>query len=335
MARGARLRFVSDDEPGISRIGRARFRYVDATSGQTVGAAERARIQAIAIPPAWTDVWICPDPDGHIQATGRDDRGRKQYRYHADFRARRERLKFHALVPFGKALGPLRARIDADLRSPTLSRERVLAAMVSLLQRTYVRIGNDSYARANRTYGLSTLRCKHVDVDGATLAMCFVGKGGKRFEVQCCDARLARVVRRCRDLPGQVLFQYLDDDGEPVPVSSTDVNDYLRAATGVDATAKTFRTWGATLLAAQQLVLVEPPASPSAAARAVNDALRPVAEQLGNTLAVCKASYVHPIVIEEFTRGRLPERWEAGPRRRAGGLEVDERRLLHLLSDTP
>lgn len=313
------ISFVRDDTPGIKRLGTKRFRYVDAR-GRTITNGEVARIKALAIPPAWTDVWICPDPSGHIQATGRDAKGRKQYRYHPSFRQRRESVKFQGLIPFGEALGDLRARVDRDLRSPLLSRERVLAAIVALMERTYVRVGNEGYARANKTFGLTTLRCRHVDVDGHTLQLRFVAKGGKQVSIDCCDARLARVVRRCQDLPGQLLFQYLDGDGEPAAVSSSDLNAYLGFAT-----AKTFRTWGASLLAAKEFVAAEPGTS-------VPTVLKPVAERLHNTVAVCRNSYVHPTVVKRYEDGSLPELWAAGPSRAANRLSAEERKLLHVLT---
>jgi DNA topoisomerase-1 len=326
------LHFVTDDEPGIARRGTTRFRYVDETSGATVSdAAVLARIRSIAVPPAWHDVWISADPDGHIQATGRDAKGRKQYRYHPDFRRRRDRRKFHQLIPFGTALGSLRSTLDDDLRRGSLSRDRVVAAVVSLLERTYVRVGNEAYAKTNKSYGLTTLRCAHADLDGSRLRLHFTGKAGKQFDVTCCDPRLARVVRRCQELPGQLLFQYLDGD-EPVRITSSDVNDYLRRNTGLDATAKTFRTWGGTLLAAQQLVAIDVPDSSRAAASAIKEALEPVSAQLGNTIAVCRASYVHPKVLSLFETGRLTGCWDAGPKRDAAGLRSDERRLLHVLA---
>ncbi|HVV36315.1 MAG TPA: hypothetical protein VHC63_06895 [Acidimicrobiales bacterium] len=307
------ITFVSDQTPGIRRQRRGRakhFTYISPT-GRELNGAVAARINALAIPPAWTDVWICPDPNGHIQATGRDARGRKQYRYHPQYRQGRERAKFRNLVPFGEALGALRARIDTDLRSPTLTYERVVAGVVALIGETFVRVGNESYARTNETYGITTLRTNHVDVSGTHLHLCFVGKGGKEFDLDCCHPRVARLVRRLQDLPGQRLFQYVDDDGVVRAVSSNNVNDYLRTATGVDATAKTFRTWGASLLAAQQLRVDPPPK--------LNDALRPVADALGNTLAVCKASYVHPRVIALHEKGTLHDAWARGPARAAGG----------------
>ncbi|MEY2470026.1 MAG: topoisomerase [Actinomycetota bacterium] len=313
-----RLSFVRDDAPGIRRRGRRRFRYVDAR-GREVPAKVKARIESLAIPPAWSDVWICPDPGGHIQATGRDARGRKQYRYHSTFRNRRERAKFRGLVPFGEALGDLRTRIDADQRSPNLSRERVIAAVAALLDQTYVRVGNEGYARANKTFGLTTLRCRHVDVNGERVHFRFAGKGGKPVDVTCCDGRLARVVRRCHELPGQLLFQYENGDGAPSPVSSGDLNDYLREATGLDSTAKTFRTWGASLLAARRLADVETPSSAAEFGRVVNAELAPVAEVLHNTVAVCRSSYVHPTVLDSFEKGTLAAAWLEGPSRGAKG----------------
>jgi DNA topoisomerase-1 len=317
------ITFVTDQAPGITRRRRAkRFVYLSPRGRELNGKVSK-RIDALAIPPAWTDVWICPDPTGHIQATGRDARGRKQYRYHAQYRQQRERAKFRDLVPFGEALGALRARIDADLSAPALSQERVVAAVVALIGATCARVGNDAYARTNKTFGITTLRSSHVDVCGTHLRIQFVGKGGKKFDLDCCHPRVARVVRRLQDLPGQRVFQYVDDDGATRAITSTDVNDYLRGATGIDATAKTFRTWGATLLAAQELT-VEPPPK-------LNDALRPVADALGNTLAVCKASYVHPSILKRFEDGSLVDEWNAGPSRAANHLTADERRLLHVL----
>ena len=324
---------VSDDEPGIERHGRSRFQYVRQTNRKPVRSGrDLERIKALAIPPAWTDVWICADPNGHIQATGRDARGRKQYRYHPAFRQRRERRKFDQLVPFGKSLSDLRAALDRDLRQNQLGRERVLAAVVSLLELTYVRVGNEAYARENRSYGLTTLKCSHVDVEGSRLKMHFRGKGGKWLDVSCCDARLARVVRRCQELPGQQLFQYENGDGGVAHVTSTDVNDYLRDVTGLDATAKTFRTWGATLMAAEHLAILDPPASEREATRVANDVLRDVAAELGNTLAVCRASYVHPVVLETFATGQLHDQWQAGPTRARKRVSAAERKLLRVLA---
>ncbi len=328
----ASLVHVSDEEPGIERRGTSTFRYVRQSSRAAVrDARELARIRGLAIPPAWTDVWICADPDGHIQATGRDARGRKQYRYHPAFRRRRERRKFEQLIPFGESLASLRTAVDSDLRRHDLSRERVVAAVVSLLDCTCVRIGNEAYARTNRSFGLSTLRCKHVDVEGTRLEMRFVSKGGKPAEVSCCDARLARVVRRCQELPGQLLFQY-EQDGTACPISSTNVNDYIREASGLDATAKTFRTWGATRMAAEMLAAIDAPQSQRGATAAVNEVITIVAGELNNTRAVCKASYVHPMVIDTFERGELADKWSSGPSRPRDHVTANERKLLHVLT---
>jgi DNA topoisomerase-1 len=289
------------------------------------------RIKALAVPPAWTDVWICSDPRGHLQATGRDARNRKQYRYHAAFRAAREATKFDELVDFGRSLGDLRRQVDADLRRSGLPFERVIALVIALLERTYVRVGNEAYAVENGTFGLTTLRRRHVKVEGSVLKLCFVGKGGKRHEVECTDLRLARIVRRCQEIGGQLLFEYEDDEGDLSPVSSNDVNDYLQQVTGLPTTAKTFRTWGGTLLAATGLVeraTAEPEATPKSVLKEVIDE---VAERLGNTAAVCRASYVHPLVASAFEEGELVARWQAGPSRAGGGLSADERRLLHVL----
>jgi DNA topoisomerase-1 len=325
------ISFVTDEVPGIRRRRRGKkFVYVSPTGRELNGTIAK-RIDALAFPPAWTDVWICPDESGHIQATGRDARGRKQYRYHSQFRQGRERAKFRNLIPFGEALGALRRRIDADLRSPALTHDRVVAGVLSLIGETFLRVGNEAYARENKTFGITTLRTNHVDVTGTHLRLRFVGKGGKEFDVACCEPRVARLVRRLQDLPGQRLFQYLDDDGEVRAIASNDVNDYLRDATGVDATAKTFRTWGATLLAAKQLVVLDPPQTDTEARRELNAALRPVADALGNTLAVCKASYVHPMVIKRYEDGSLTERWNAGPTRAANRVTAEERRLLCIL----
>ena len=327
-----RLRFVDDQEPGIRRLGRTRFRYRDDLTGETVRDRELlARIKALAVPPAWTDVWICSDPRGHVQATGRDARNRKQYRYHSDFRAAREATKFDELVDFGRSLGELRRQVDVDLRRRGLPFERVVALVIALLEHTYVRVGNEAYAAENGTFGLTTLRRRHVKVEGSVLKLCFIGKGGKRHEVECTDMRLARIVRRCQDLGGQLLFEYEDDEGDLSPVSSNDVNDYLQRVTGLSSTAKTFRTWGGTVLAATGLVeraTAEPDAAPTSV---LKDVIDDVADQLGNTATVCRASYVHPAVISAFENGELVARWQDGPSRAGGGLSADERRLLHVL----
>jgi DNA topoisomerase I len=327
------LRFVDDAEPGIRRTGTKRFAYRSDTSGRAVrDKAQLERFRTLAIPPAWTDVWICADPDGHLQATGRDARGRKQYRYHPDFRAQQEEMKFDQLVPFGNALGGLRGKIDEDLGLTGLPLERVVAVVLGLLDKTAARVGNEGYAAENSTFGLTTLRDRHATFDCNTLRLRYAGKGGKRHDVRCTDARLARLVRRCQELPGQLLFQYLDDDDTPRAVGSQAVNDYLREATGLDVTAKTFRTWGGTVLAATGLAALPPPETAKERTEGLRIVLEEVSDHLGNTLPVCRASYVHPRVIETFEDGSLPRRWSAGPKRAAGGLTADERRLLRLLS---
>jgi DNA topoisomerase-1 len=325
------LTHSSDDGPGIRRRGRKRFAYLDDRGRPVTDPATLDRIASLAIPPAWTDVWICPRPDGHVQATGRDARGRKQYRYHPLFRARREEQKFADLIPFGEALGSLRARLDADLRLPGLPEEKVLALVVALLDRTRIRVGNDEYASTNGTFGLTTLRDRHVRFSEGGLRFCFVGKGGRRHDVCLDDARLARLVRRCRDLPGQQLFQFEDDGGELRPVGSAMVNERIRALSGLDVTAKTFRTWGATVRAAELLALNGEPATTREATSTVLEAVDEVAAELGNTRAVARASYVHPAVPAAYEAGRLAEWWADGPSRSAGGLEPPERKLLAVL----
>lgn len=331
MARGNDLVYGADDEPGIRRRGRSRFRYVDDVTGEDVRDQRVLdRIAALAVPPAWTDVWISRRPRGHVQATGRDARGRKQYRYHADYRARREQEKFADLVPFGEALGDLRTRIRADLGRRDWDLEHGVALVLGLLDTTLVRVGNEGYAKENKTFGLTTLRKRHVRDEGG-VRLCFVGKGGREHEVCIGDRRLVAQVRRCRQFPGQQLFQWLDDDGGRHPVTSTDVNERLRELTGLDVTAKTFRTWGASVHAATLLAAEDPPSSQREANRAVVEVVDDVADTLGNTRAVARASYVHPLVVQSFEAGRLAEWWDAGPSRSKANLEPEERKLLHVL----
>jgi DNA topoisomerase-1 len=322
----------NDEEPGIRRrrAGK-RWHYIDPSGSKITNPDTVARIDALAIPPAWTDVWICTRPGGHVQATGRDARGRKQYRYHPAFRARREELKFADLIPFGESLGGVRRKLDADLRLRGLPEERVLALVITLLDRTRMRVGNDEYAQTNKTFGLTTLRDRHVRFAGDGLRFCFVGKGNRKHEVCLDDPQLARLVRRCRDLPGQQLFQWEDIDGELHPVGSSRVNERIRELSGLDATAKTFRTWGATVMAAELLAAEEPPATHRAAKTAVLDAVDEVALELGNTRTVARASYVHPAVPAAYEAGRLGEWWADGPTRAAAGLLPEERRLLAVL----
>jgi DNA topoisomerase-1 len=286
------------------RSGRSSFRYRDATGRPLRSVAARARIRSLVIPPAWKDVWICPDAEGHIQAVGWDARGRKQYRYHPRWRQVRDEAKYGRLLAFGRALPAIRARIARDLRRPGLPREKVIAAVVRLLEKTLIRVGNEEYARENGSFGLTTLQKRHVEVSGRTLRFRFKGKSGKGHVVTVRDPTLAEVVRRCRRLPGSALFRYRRGAG-PRTVTSADVNVYLRAATGRDFTAKDFRTWSATVLAAS--VLRDAGGAPAAAARQreVRRAVAAVAERLGNTPAICRASYVHPAVIASSLAGTL------------------------------
>jgi DNA topoisomerase I len=327
-----RLVHTTDSEPGIRRRGRSRFRYIDEETGQVVRHRSTLdRIASLAVPPAWRDVWICADEFGHLQATGRDVRERKQYRYHPAFRARRETEKFSDLVPFGETLGALRQAVDADLELPGWCHERVTAIVISLLDRTHLRVGNERYAGENRTFGLTTLRRRHLVGDGAAVQLRFRGKGGVQIETTIEDRRLAGMVRRCSQLPGQSLFQWRDDDGELRPIRSSDVNDRLRELTDLDVTAKSFRTWGASLKAATLLADAGAPGTAREAKRTVIEAVDEVAEHLGNTRAVCRASYVHPAVPAAYEAGRLPDWWRDGPSRAAKGLSAEERRLLGVL----
>jgi DNA topoisomerase-1 len=305
-AREARLRYVNDDKPGIRRVRAGKhFSYRDPDGRPIRDPQVLGRIRALAIPPAWTDVWICLDPAGHIQATGRDAKGRKQYRYHARFREVRDSHKYERTIAFAEALPRIRAAVNEDLSKPGLSRRKVVAAVVRLLERTQIRVGNEEYARENRSYGLTTLRDRHVAVDGSEIKFKFRGKSGKDLRVGLRDRRLARIVRRCQDLPGQQLFQYRDDDGDLQAVDSDDVNEYLREVTGEDFTAKDFRTWAGTLLAAQALQAAEAVDDELAAKKAVVRAIESVAEDLGNTPSVCRSCYVHPAIIDSYMDGEL------------------------------
>ena len=283
------------------------FRY-RATNGRLVrDAATLKRIRALVIPPAWTDVWICTDARGHIQATGRDARGRKQYRYHAQWRTTRDETKFDRMQQFAAVLPRIRARTAADLAKSGLPREKVLATVVQLLEKSMIRVGNDEYARTNQSFGLTTLKDKHVDVKGSTLRFEFRGKSGKKHCVDVNDKRLARIVKQCRDLPGQELFQYLDDDGVRRDVTSSDVNAYLKEITGADITAKDFRTWAGTVLAALALQEFEAFDSQAAQKKNLKAAIERVAARLGNTPTICRKCYIHPEVLNSYLDGTLVE----------------------------
>jgi DNA topoisomerase-1 len=300
------LRYVSDNIPGITRMpDEDGFHYVDADGKHVRDEETLARIKSLAIPPAWTDVWICPWPNGHIQATGRDAKRRKQYRYHPRWRSVRDEAKYERMLSFGKALPLIRKRVDETLKLPGLPREKVLATIVYLLEATMMRIGNEEYARQNKSFGLTTLRDRHVCIDGSEVEFRFRGKSGVQHSVKVDDRRLARIIRRTRDLPGQELFQYVDDDGEQRSVDSADVNDYLRNITGEDYTAKDFRTWSGTVLAALALQEYEKFDSEAQAKKNVVRAIESVAEKLGNTPSICRKCYVHPAVIESYLDGTM------------------------------
>jgi DNA topoisomerase I len=315
-AKSAGLRYVSDATRGISReAGPNGFRYRDLDGRVIRKAAELKRIKALAIPPAWVEVWICADPRGHLQASGRDARRRKQYRYHNSWRASRDETKYDRMQEFATALPGIRKRTEADLARPGLPREKVLATVVQLLEKSLIRVGNDEYAKANHSFGLTTLRNQHVDVQGSTLTFQFRGKSGVRHSVDVNDARLARVVQQCRELPGQELFQYLDDEGVQQNVTSSDVNAYLKEVTGEEFSAKDFRTWAGTVLAVVALRDLGRAPSMTQAKKNVLQAIETVAGMLGNTRAVCRKSYIHPAVIEAYLDGSI---FEAVDRRSAG-----------------
>jgi len=303
-AKAAGLRYVGDHQPGIARQRTARgFRYVDAGGKPVRDEDTLARIRALAIPPAWEQVWICAHANGHLQATGRDARGRKQYRYHPRWRSVRDEVKYERMLAFGRALPGIRAAVDAALGLPGLPREKVLATVVHLLQVTMMRVGNEEYARANKSFGLTTLRNRHVRIDGSAVEFHFRGKSGVEHRVKVSDRRLARIIRRTRELPGQELFQYIGDDGAKHSIGSADVNDYLRSISGDDYTAKDFRTWYGTVLAALALQEFERFDSAAQARKNIVRAIEAVAQKLGNTPTICRKCYVHPAVIEAYLDG--------------------------------
>jgi DNA topoisomerase-1 len=331
----ARLRYVNDRQPGIRRVkSGSGFRYIGVT-GQPIRRSDIVgRIRALAIPPAWTDVWICPDPRGHLQATGRDARRRKQYRYHSDWRATRDETKFDRMVAFARALPILRRRTRADLAKPGLPRDKVLAAIVQLLERSLIRVGNEEYARQNRSFGLTTLRDRHVTVRGGTLEFHFRGKSGKQHTIDVNDWRLAHVVKQCRDLPGQELFQYIDEGGKRQRVGSGDINAYVRAATGEEFTSKDFRTWWASVLAVTALRDMQPCRTKTQSEKNVVLAIEAVAGLLGNTRSVCRKSYVHPGIVDCYVEGSLVkilERRSKTAAKLTAGLRADEVALLSVL----
>lgn len=340
-AKAAGLRYVNDDGPGIRRRKTGKgFRFLHPDGRPVKDPATIERIKKLAIPPAYTDVWICPLANGHLQATGRDARGRKQYRYHPDWRSVRDETKFGKMIAFAEALPKIREKVEQDLGLPGLPREKVVAAVVKLLETTLIRIGNKEYAKQNRSFGLTTLRDRHVDITGSKVRFEFRGKSGQDHSVEIADRRLARVVKRCRDLPGQELFQYLDEAGERQTISSGDVNTYLREVTGEEFTAKDFRTWGGTVLALSALAEVGLCESEKEANKAVVEAIKQVSSELGNKPAICRKFYVHPVVIESFVEGSLVSALEEAVDADDGpdddlpastGLRKLERRALALL----
>ncbi|HKW99810.1 MAG TPA: hypothetical protein VJN43_18860 [Bryobacteraceae bacterium] len=337
-ARAAGLRYVDDRGPGIERRRSGRgFRYFGPNHATIRNRRALARIKSLAIPPAWTDVWICPSPSGHIQAVGWDARGRKQYRYHKLYRAVRDRTKFDRMQAFGAVLSKIRARVSRDLQRSQLPREKVLAAVVRLLETTAIRVGNSEYARANHSFGLTTLRNRHLRSEGRVLRFEFNGKSGIHHSIRLEDHKVACIVRRCHELPGHRLLQYLGADGRPCNVDSGDVNRYLREITGQDFTAKDFRTWVGTVLAFRELVAVGPHRGRKDEKSRIAQAVTRVAEQLGNRPATCRKYYIHPRIISAYSDGSLfdavrPRRVHA---RSANGLRAEEHIVLALISKYP
>jgi DNA topoisomerase-1 len=336
VAEDAGLRYVSDDQPGYTRKAKGKdFEYFD-TDGKRIRDETRLlRIRRLAIPPAYNDVWICPTPNGHIQATGRDARGRKQYRYHERWREVRDENKYERMVVFGKALPKIRRRVNRDLKRRGLPREKVLATVVQLLERTFIRIGNEEYAKENKSFGLTTLRNHHVDVTPTKLKFSFRGKSGVKHEVDVSDRRLAKIICELQELPGQQIFQYVDEDGEVRNIDSQDVNDYLREITGEDFTAKDFRTWAGTVLAAMALNAQEAFANKTQAKKNIKDAISAVAKILGNTPTVCRKCYVHPAVLETYLDGAmiegLKQKTEEAIEGKLGDLRSEEAAVMSFL----
>jgi DNA topoisomerase-1 len=336
-ARAAGLRYVNDSAPGFGRRrkGKKNFTYVDADGRAVADADVVARIRSLAIPPAWENVWICPFENGHLQATGKDARGRKQYRYHRRFREVRDRNKYEHIIAFAQALPAIRRRVEADLSRPGLPRDKVLAAVVRLLEATLIRVGNEEYAKENHSFGLTTLRQKHVDVAGAHIHFHFRGKSHVKHDIDLDDARLAEIVRQCHELPGHELFQFLDEAGDWHDVNSEHVNGYLHEVAGEQFTAKDFRTWSGTVLAATALADLEGFTTKAQAKRNIAAAVESVARKLGNTRAVCRKCYVHPAVFEGYLDGTLVTSLKRGSGERlqsaVGGLRPDEVTVLTYL----
>ena len=322
-AASAGLRYVTDGKPGISRrrVGSG-FRYVNPQGAIVRDEEELKRIRALVIPPAWRDVWICPDPRGHLQATGRDARGRKQHRYHSRWRMVRDEAKFDRILEFAAALPALRRRTCADIAVSGLPRRKVIAAVVQLLEKTLIRVGNEEYARDNQSFGLTTLRASHARISGSTIRFRFKGKAGKFHDIAFSDARLARIVKRCQELPGRELFQYLDEDGNVQDIGSADVNDYLREVMGREFTAKDFRTWTGTVLAARALQELREFGSDTQAKKNILEAVEAVAGVLGNTRSVCRKCYIHPAIVDAYLDRTLASALSARAGRRLARLDA-------------
>ncbi|HEU4985604.1 MAG TPA: DNA topoisomerase IB [Rhizobiaceae bacterium] len=337
-AQSAGLIYVSDEEPGIRRKKAGKGFTYKTSDGKTVkDKAVLMRIRSLAIPPAWTDVWICAKANGHIQATGRDARGRKQYKYHPKFREIREEAKFEHLMEFARLLPKIRAKVSEHMSLRGLPREKVLATTVHLLEATLIRVGNDDYAKQNKSYGLTTLRDPHVKINGSELRFQFKGKGGKTWRLKMTDRRVAKIVKACQELPGQELLQYIDENGDRQDVTSSDVNDYLREITGQEITAKDFRTWAGTVLAALALREFESFDSDAKAKKNVRAAIENVATRLGNTPTICRKCYIHPEILDSYVRGSLllevKEEVESELRGELGGLRPEEAAVLTLLQN--
>jgi DNA topoisomerase-1 len=328
-AHSAGLHYVTDRSPGFRRLKSGRgFRYVTAEGQSLRDREELARIRALVIPPAWTDVWISTSPLGHIQAFGRDARHRKQYRYHARWREVRDETKFGQLIAFGEALPGIRKRVDRDMSKPALPREKVLATVVRLLEMTMARIGNPEYARANRSFGLTTLRDRHVTITGHELRFRFIGKSGKPHDLRVTDRRVAKIVRACQDIPGYEVFKYLDEQDEAQNIDSGHVNDYLREVSGADFTAKLFRTWAGSVQALEGFHDIGPAGSETATNKNVVQVVKEVASALGNTPAVCRKSYIHPALIDGYQKGTFFETLQSLPKRRSPRIMTSNERLL-------
>ena len=334
-ARAAGLRYVYDTRPGITRHRtRTGFRYRSPDNKPLRDKDTLARIKSLVIPPAWVDVWICPLPNGHLQATGRDAKGRKQSRYHPDWRKARDQSKYEHMLAFGATLPTIREQVDKHLTLPGLPREKVLATLVRLLETTFIRIGNEAYARENNSFGLTTLRRRHVDINGSRLTFKFKGKSGVEHTINLTDRRLARIVKTCRDIPGYELFEYLDDEGNAHSVDSTSVNDYLREISTENFTAKDFRTWAGTVLAAMTLRDFEPCDTESQLKKNLVEAVKSVSQRLGNTPSVCRKCYIHPAVLEAYLTGAMTTLLadlKPSTTTHPHALRPEEHALMHLL----